>query len=315
MIEKTVKVYLDTLPFEISGRAVALGLFDGVHEGHAQIIRKTVKTAKQNGMKSSVMTFSGSVKGQSKSITTLEERLEILSEFGVDEMVVLDFDRIKDMESKDFLFNILKINLNAKALFAGKDFRFGKGAKGDVDELKAFGKEYDVAVKIFEDKLYEDTNRRISSSWIREALEEGQVELAMGLMGGRPFSYSGIVTKGRQLGRTLGFPTANIEIPEEKITARRGVYASLTHIGNNVYPSVTNVGRRPTVDDKAADNAETYIFDFDEDIYGARIKVDLLSFTRPEMKFGDIEALAAQVASDKLEAKTYHSKSGIMSEK
>ena len=191
-------------------------------------------------MKSSVMTFSGSVKGQSKSITTLEERLEILSEFGVDEMVVLDFDRIKDMEPKDFLFNILKINLNAKALFAGKDFRFGKGAKGDVDELKAFGKEYDVAVKIFEDKLYEDTNQRISSSWIREALEEGQAELAMGLMGGRPFSYSGIVTKGRQLGRTLGFPTANIEIPEEKITARRGVYASLTHMGRSPYQLTGN---------------------------------------------------------------------------
>ena len=106
MTEKTVKVYLDTLPFEIKGRAVALGLFDGIHEGHAQIIRKTVKAAKQNGMLSSVMTFSGNIKGQSRSITTIEERLEILSGFGVDEMVVLDFEKIRDMEPSDFCMNV-----------------------------------------------------------------------------------------------------------------------------------------------------------------------------------------------------------------
>ena len=314
MIDKTVKVYLDTMPFKIEGRAVALGLFDGIHEGHAQIIRKTVKAAKQNGMLSSVMTFSGNIKGQSKSITTLEERLHILSEFGVDEMVVLDFAKVKDMEPQDFCMNILKLGMNAKALFCGDDFRYGRGAAGTIDDLKAFAKEYDVAVKVFNAKLYDGTDRRISSSWIREALEEGQVELAASLMGGRPFSYSGVVIKGRQLGRTLGFPTANIEIPEDKLTVKRGVYTSLTHIGSNTYPSVTNVGKRPTFDDGDFDNAETHIFGFEEDIYGARIKVDLLSFVRPEMKFGDIEALSKQVDSDKIMAKTYHCKSGIMSE-
>ena len=314
MIEKTVKVYLDTMPFKVEGRAVALGLFDGIHEGHAQIIRKTVKAAKQNGMLSSVMTFSGNIKGQSKSVTTLEERLSILSEFGVDEMVVLDFDKIRDMEPQDFCMNILKLNMNAKALFCGDDFRYGKGAAGTIDDLKAFGKESAVVVKVFDAKLYEGSDRRISSSWIREALEEGQVELAASLMGGRPFSYSGVVIKGRQLGRTLGFPTANIEVPEDKITVRRGVYASLTHIGNDKYPSITNVGKRPTFDDGDFDNAETHIFDFDEDIYGARIRVDLLSFIRPEMRFDGIEALSAQVEADKLKTKTYHIKSGIMSE-
>ncbi|MCR5529662.1 MAG: riboflavin biosynthesis protein RibF [Saccharofermentans sp.] len=314
MIDKTVKVYLDTMPFKIEGRAVALGLFDGIHEGHAQIIRKTVKTAKQNGMLSSVMTFSGNIKGQSKSITTLEERLQILSEFGVDEMVVLDFAKVKDMEPQDFCMNILKLGMNAKALFCGDDFRYGRGAAGTIDDLKAFAKEYDVAVKVFNAKLYDGTDRRISSSWIREALEEGQVELAASLMGGRPFSYSGVVIKGRQLGRTLGFPTANIEIPEDKLTVKRGVYTSLTHIGSKTYPSVTNVGKRPTFDDGDFDNAETHIFGFDEDIYGARIKVDLLSFVRPEMRFGDIEALSKQVDSDKIMAKTYHCKSGMMSE-
>ena len=314
MIDKTVKVYLDTMPFMIEGRAVALGLFDGIHEGHAQIIRKTVKAAKQNGMLSSVMTFSGNIKGSSKSVTTLEERLNILSEFGVDEMVVLDFAKIKDMEPQDFCMNILKLGMNAKALFCGDDFRYGKGAAGTTEDLKAFGREYDVAVKVFDAKLLDGTDRRISSSWIRESLEEGDVELASSLMGGRPFSYSGVVIKGRQLGRTLGFPTANIEIPEDKITVRRGVYASLTHIGSSVYPSITNVGKRPTFDDGDFDNAETHIFDFDEDIYGARIKVDLLSFVRPEMKFDDIEALSKQVESDKIMAKTYHAKSGIMSE-
>jgi len=314
MLERTTKVYLDTIPFEACGRALALGLFDGIHDGHAPIIKKTVKAAKQNGLISTVMTFSGSIKGEKKYITTLEERLDILTSFGVDEMLVLDFDSIKDKDHKAFCEEILRNKLNAKALFAGDDFRYGRAAEGTAEDLKLFGQDNGIAVKIFKTMMLHGTDRRISSSWIREALAEGDVGLVTDLQGGRPFSYSGIVMHGKMLGRTLGFPTANLIVPEEKITVRRGVYASRVLLGRNVLPGVTNVGMRPTVDDSDADTVETYIFDFDEDIYGARIKVELLSFIRPEMKFGTMEELASTVADDKIKAKTYHAKSGIMSE-
>ncbi len=314
MLERTTKVYLDTVPFEIKGRAVALGLFDGIHAGHAPIIMKAVKAAKQNGLKSTVMTFSGSVKGEKRYITSLEERLDILSQFGVDEMLVLDFDSIKDLDHNAFCEEILRNKLNAKALFAGDDFRYGKGALGNCETLKAFGSDNGIAVKIFKALLLPGTDRRISSSWIKEALDEGDAALASKLLGDRPFYYTGIVTKGKQLGRQLGFPTANLIIPEDKLTVRRGVYASRLTLGKEVYNGVTNVGRRPTFDDSDADTVETYIFDFDEDIYGARIKVELLEFLRPETRFTGPEELAQTVASDKINAKTYHDKRGIMSE-
>lgn len=314
MLERTTKVYLDTIPFEACGRAVALGLFDGIHDGHAPIIQKTVKAAKQSGLISTVMTFCGSIKGEKKYITTLEERLDILTSFGVDEMLVLDFDSIKDKEHRLFCEEILRNKLNARALFAGDDFRYGRAASGTSEDLKEFGNDNGIAVKIFKAKLYPGTDRRISSSWIREALADGDVELVTSLMGGRPFSYSGVVAHGKQLGRTLGFPTANLIVPDEKVTVRRGVYASSVTLGRDTYTGVTNVGRRPTFDDYDADTVETFIFDFDDDIYGARIKVELLSFLRPETKFADMDELASTVAGDKIKAKTYHAKSGIMSE-
>ena len=309
----TTVCYLDTLPFLHKGRAVALGFFDGIHTGHQQIIRQTVKTAALEGLTSTVMTFISFNKTDDGVLTTIEEKREILSGLGVDELLVLDFTAVKDMAAEDFLYEIILVRLSAQAVFAGTDYRFGKNASGDAQLLEKFGQEKGIEVSIFEDKLYGEEKRRLSSTWLREAAAQGDVELYSKLCGGKNFSYSGIVVHGNQLGRQLGFPTANLLIPEDKFKVRRGVYVSRVMLGSRKLYGVTNVGLKPTVnEDETLQTAETFIFGFDEDIYGARIKVELLSFVRPECKFNSVDGLKAQVEQDKQTAKTWLSKSGII---
>ena len=310
----TTVCHLDTLPYLHKGRAVALGFFDGIHMGHKQIIRQTVKTAVLNGMTSTVITFINFDKNEGGLLTTIEEKREILSGLGVDELLVLDFNSVKDMPADVFLNDIILMRLSSVSLFCGNDYRFGSKASGDVSVLSSFGASHGIEVTVFEDKLYGSEGRRLSSSWLRECVAEGDVELYSELTGGTPFSYSGMVVQGRQLGRQLGFPTANINIPEDKIKVKRGVYISRVMLGSRKLYGVTNVGLRPTVNGSAdvSDVAETYIFDLDEDLYGARIKVELLSFVRAECKFDSTDALAAQVERDKETAKTWLAKSGII---
>lgn len=310
----TTVCHLDTLPYLHKGRAVALGFFDGIHMGHQQIIRQTVKTAALEGLTSTVMTFINFNKTEDGVLTTLEEKRELLSLLGVDELLVLDFNQVKDMPAKDFLNEIILMKLSARAILAGNDYRFGSKAMGDADLLKLFGEEKGIEVSIFEDKLYGQSQRRLSSTWLREAAEEGDVELYAKLCGGKNFAYTGMVAHGRQLGRQLGFPTANLIIPEEKFKVRRGVYVSQVLLGSTKLYGVTNIGLRPTVNESEnVETAETFIFDFDEDIYGARLKVELLSFVRPERKFGSTAELAAQVEQDKQTAKTWLVKNGKIS--
>ncbi len=311
----TTKCFLDTLPFEPYGRAVALGFFDGLHIGHLEIIRKMVKAGKKNGLVTTVQTFSNSPKSDVGLLTTIEERLEILSELGVDELLVIPFDEsFKNTKHSDFAVNILRNRLNAKALFAGDDYSYGSKAEGNAETLAEFGKENGIAVKIIPGKNSSDTGRRISSTWMREALLEGDVELSNSLCEGRAFSYSGSVIKGKQLGRQLGFPTANIVIPDNKFSVRRGVYATKVYLGSKILLGVANLGRRPTVEDSTNDVLETYIFDFDEDIYGAMIKVELLKFLRPETRYASKEELMDAVELNKKQALEYFETNGIVAE-
>lgn len=313
-VEKsTTKCFLDTLPFEPFGRAVALGFFDGLHMGHLEIIRKMVKAGKKNGLVTTVQTFSNSPKGDRGSLTTIEERIDILSELGVDELLVIPFDEdFKNTAPSDFANNILRNKLNAKALFVGEDYSYGKKAEGNSETLKAFGKENGIAVKVIPDKKFEGSSRRISSTWMCEALADGDVELSNRLCEGRAFSYSGTVVKGKQLGRTLGFPTVNIEIAEDKFVLRRGVYAAKVFLGDKILLGVANLGKRPTVEKDVTDVLETYIFDFDEDVYGAKIKVELLKFLRPETKFSSEEELVNAVELNKKQALTYFETNDIV---
>ena len=297
----TIRHTLEDLPFLPHGRAVALGLFDGVHEGHISVIRDMVRYAASHNLVSCVQTFINIPKSDGSQLTTVEEKLEILTSLGVDEMLVLDYNSVKDVEAEDFITDHIMVRMGAETVFCGEDFRFGRGAAGDAALLSSSGAKYGFGVDICKELMRD--GRIVSSTWLRELLKQGDVNKYSDLTGGRYFSYSGTVVHGKELGRQLGFPTANLLIPEEKTVVRRGVYASRITLGRQILYGVTNVGLRPTVEDADADICETCIFDFDEDIYGARIKVELISFIRPETRFGSADELMECVTADKIKAR------------
>ena len=296
---------IEDLPLGTKGRVIALGLFDGLHLGHLDIIKKTVATAERDGLTATVQTFRNLNKYDRNSLYTPAERKKIISGTGADEIFVLDFDAVKNMEPEQYLKDILYNRAIADTLVMGEDFRFGHDAKGDVALIKEFAAANDIRVIVVKDRLYEDNGKKISTTWLREALSEGDVDLAGKLCGGRNYSYSGRVVQGKMLGRQMGFPTANIVVPEEKYVVRRGVYVSRVRLGQIVLYGVTNIGRRPTLEDAVNDVVETYIFDLDEDIYGADMVVELLSFLRPEEHYSSAEDLKSAVEKNKEEARDY----------
>ena len=309
MIKVCSRYGLDDLSFIPGGRVMALGMFDGFHQGHTDIIKSAVRLAERSGLLTCVQTFRDLEKnGDGRLLYTMEERVKMLEELGVDEMLVLNFPQVKDLSPEEYCEQILKMRTGAAALFIGHDYRFGKDAAGDEFMLKRFAAENQISLRVISDRILEGTERRISTTWLREALSEGDCELASRMCEGRYFFYTGRVAHGKQAGRTMGFPTVNIEIPEDKFVVRRGVYCSRITLGNRVLYGVTNIGRRPTVEDAVNDVAETFIFDFDEDIYGASIKVELLKFLRPEKAFSGVDELIKAVEENKSQAREFISK-------
>jgi riboflavin kinase/FMN adenylyltransferase len=305
MIKVCNSFSLDDLPLGTKGRVIALGLFDGIHQGHLDIIKKTVSTAERDGLTSTVQTFRNLIKTDSRSLYTPEERLGLIGGAGADELLVLDFDKVKDMEPEQYLTDIIMYRAVADTVVMGEDYRFGKDAKGDVGLIREFAKANDIRVIVVKDRLLEGTDKKISTTWLRNALSEGDADLAGDLCGGRKYSYSGKCVQGKMLGRTMGFPTANINIPEDKFVVRRGVYVSRVLLGHRVLYGVTNIGRRPTLENAVNDVAETFIFDFDEDIYGAKLTVELMHFLRPEEQYKSKDELIQAVEINKKQALEY----------
>ena len=297
MIEFTVRHTIEDLPFLPHGRTVALGMFDGIHQGHTAIIRDAVRYAAAHGQKSLVQTFVNLPKTSDGELTTINERLEILTSLGVDEMLVLDYNSVCDVAPGDFVTDYLAIRMGAAAIFTGEDYRYGKGALGDVDTLRSECGAAGIDVYVHDMCLADGS--KISSSRLKECLSSGHPEEYIRLTGGRAFCYEGRVIVGKQLGRTMGFPTANIKLPDDKFKVRRGVYASRVILGSRSFIGVTNIGLRPTLEDTVEDVCETFLFDFDEDIYGAHIKVELLAFLRDETRFGSTEELISAVEENK----------------
>ena len=194
----------------------------------------------------------------------------------------------------------------------GEDYRFGKGGRGDVAMIREFAGANGIRVIVVKDRLLEGTERKVSTTWLREALTDGNADLARDLCGGRDYSYSGYCVHGKKLGRLMGFPTVNINVSEDKFVVRRGVYVSCVHLGQRVLYGVTNVGRRPTVEDAVNDVVETFIFEFDEDVYGAKVTVDLLHFLRPESKMTSKDDLIRAVELNKKQASDYLKERGLM---
>ena len=285
--------------------AVALGNFDGVHKGHAELIKTTVAYAKEHGLASAAFTFSNHpqnfILGKTivKSITTAKDKEELIAAFGVDYLFSLTFDKtFQTMSPESFINDLVISSFNATAVFCGFNFNFGKAASGNTDLLKQVSIENSFALEIL--PAFKVNGNIVSSTLIREMVSSGHVERCPDYLG-RYFSITGDVIRDKGNGRKLGFPTANIVLKEKMLLPSNGVYATITTIDGQSHRSVSNVGNRPTIgDDRML--TESHLIDFDEDIYGRNIKVEFVEKIRNEVKFSNLSELSSQIAKDKEKA-------------
>ena len=276
--------------------SVALGLFDGIHSGHIAVIEKMLSLC-GDGISSAVFTFSeGTLSTKSGgAIISDSKKKEMLDGMGVQYIYAPDFASVKDMPPDEFVKEILKKQLNAKHIVCGRNFRFGKGASADCDDLARICASEDIEVHI--EELREYRGEAVSSSGIRRYLADGNIHDVNNMLG-REFSIKGEVIGGNRVGRTLNFPTINQRIPENFTDIRRGVYSSAVDIDGIVYDAITNIGVKPTVTDGSVLLAETHILGFAREIYGETVEVRLREFVRDEKKFSSKDELKAQVGND-----------------
>lgn len=299
---------IEEIQIEEQKTGVALGTFDGLHIGHQHVIKTLVEKCKKNNLRSVVYTFSNHPREFTKKddlpnrILTLDEKIKHFEELGIDELILVEFDSYQmNIEAHDFIVDFLLKKLQMKFLVVGFNFRFGKGAEGDISVLKSYSEKYDFGMSIIEGVTIDDTV--VSSTVIRKLLKQGDVEQTSKLLG-RNYSVSGKVIKGKQIGSKLGFPTANLHVTPNMMLLKSGVYVSQTHVNGQVFRSVTNVGFNPTFNQNQF-NLETFIFNFDEDIYHKYIVVDILKRIREEVKYTSLESLKKQIDEDVEYAKLY----------
>ena len=266
------------------GTAMLLGGFDGLHIGH----RRLLSYAKESGLPVGVMTIIGGK--EQNGLFSFEEREEIFRLAGVDFVFELPFWEIKDLSPKEFL-SVLKKEFNPKLFVCGEDFRFGAKGAGTPKTI-----EEDNQVRVEVQSLVEIDGQKVSSSYIKTLLKNGDIEKVNCLLGERFFAQ-GTVFKDRQVGRTIGFPTANIEYPTDKAPLKQGVYETFTQIDGVWYKGITNYGARPTFDDKKV-TLETYLDGFKGDLYGKTLKIEFVRFLRAIQKFESVEDLKEQLTKD-----------------
>lgn len=271
--------------------AVTLGKFDGLHRGHQKLIKRTMGYQRQ-GYKSTVFTLDF---GRKEMLLTGEERREILEKKGVSYLIDCPFlPEVASMEPEDFIQSVLVDKLHAKKIVVGEDFHFGHNRKGDARLLKELEHIYEYEAEIV--RKEKEGDREISSTYIREEIAKGNMEAAGRLLG-YPYFVSGEVLHGRHIGSRLLAPTTNLVPTTRKLLPPNGVYISRTLVNGREYGGITNIGYKPTVGEKFR-GVETYMFDFDEDLYGCDITVQLLKFLRPEKKFDSIDLLREQMKQD-----------------
>lgn len=302
-----------TLAATGGGLCLAIGFFDGVHIGHAEVIRQAVSIAEERGLSPAVMTFDPhprAVLGQDPQfgtvLTPLDDKLSLLAELGVKAAYVIRFDRdFAEISAERFVRELL-LPLEVRTAVVGFDFGFGHRGEGKAESLSAFsGGAIDVQVV---DAVFLD-GCKVSSTRIRERLAEGDAIVADELLG-RPYVIRGEVIHGDKRGRLLGFPTANVKASQPYVIPRNGVYAVSVHLLDDSgriessHHAVLNVGIRPTFDAPGGEvKLEAHLFDFEGDLYGRELALSIHSFLRPEMKFDGIEALVAQIQADAEQAK------------
>ncbi|MCS6819270.1 MAG: bifunctional riboflavin kinase/FAD synthetase [Chitinophagales bacterium] len=283
---------------------ITIGTFDGVHQGHQQIIKRINTLAQEYEGESIIVTFDphprlviNPADSSLKLLNTLDEKIFLLKKYGVHNVVITPFSRsFSEQSAEDYIEFFLVRNFRPKFIVIGYDHRFGKNRSGDIQLLKnlryRFGYEVEEIPKATLDAI------TISSTKIRHALAEGNIKIANELLG-HYYSLEGIVTKGLQNGKKIGYPTANIHIADpNKLIPRTGVYAVLVHYGENIFGGMLNIGYNPTFGGKTL-SVEVNILDFNKDIYGEKIKVELVDFVREEIKFANIELLVEAIHNDK----------------
>jgi riboflavin kinase/FMN adenylyltransferase len=295
------------LPPEAKGAAAALGNFDGVHRGHQQVIAEAAKAASALKIPLGVITFDPHPRRLFRPsepafrLMTTEQQARVLGGMGVDILYLLPFDfQMASFSDKEFVEQVLVDGLGVKHVAAGFDISFGKGRTGSADGMKAYGDQKGFGVSIAE-PVAGRAGDKFSSTSVRDALRDGHPETAARILG-RPFAIEGVVRRGQQLGRQLGFPTANVEIVDY-VVPKLGVYATRTRLpdGREV-PGVANLGNNPTTGEVET-RLETWLFDFDEDLYGQVIETQLIAFLRPELKFDSIELMVEQIRRDEAQAR------------
>ncbi|MBP3384619.1 MAG: bifunctional riboflavin kinase/FAD synthetase [Firmicutes bacterium] len=294
---------------DIEETVVALGNFDGVHKGHQTIISRMVKSAEAGGFKSAVFTFANHPKnvlaGETvvKNILYPEEKAKIIESLGVDYLFNIPYtDEIRTMSPEDFIDKLLIEKFRMREAYCGFNYHFGFKAQGDPEMLMREGLKKGFGIHI-QEPITIDGNV-VSSTFIRGLIEEGKMNDIRKYMG-RPYSIGGEVVVGNKLGRTIGFPTSNIMIDEDMVTPPNGVYTTFCTYNGVRYPSITNVGVKPTIGEYTK-NVETHIFDFNKELYGKEIRVEFIEKTRDERKFDSVEALSKQITDDCIKAKAYH---------
>lgn len=292
---------------EIAGMSgpwhLALGVFDGVHGGHREVIRRAVQGAHREGGKSAVVTFDphplrvlAPAKAPSRLLASLDHKAQILGSVGVDELFVIQFDRaIAALAAEEFVGMLCGLCPDLRRIAVGEDWRFGAGRRGDVVMLERFAKEQGFVVEAVAPVIL--AGERISSTRIRQAIRDGNMEAAAAMLG-RNYTVSGCVLEGRKLGRTLGFPTANILTADEQLPPD-GVWVVRALVADTWYRGVANLGRRPTVEEPDAPRLlETHLFGFAGELYGTTMEVEFVRYLRKERKFGSLDELRQAIGDD-----------------
>lgn len=288
--------------------AVTIGVFDGVHQGHQHLVALLCERARAEGLAAVALTFNPHPRTVLRPgsaityLTSLEERVELLQALGLDAVGVLAFtSELAQLSPRDFLA-LLVDELQMRLLMVGPDFALGRNRSGTIGVMRQVGEELGFRVEVA--PLLAEDGEKVGSSSVRQALSEGDVERVARLLG-RPFSLRGPVVIGDRRGRTLGFPTANIAIGLDRALPEYGIYVTRAYVRETAHESCTSIGIRPTFDVEPHRTVETLILDFDENIYGQEMRIELLERLRGELKFESADDLVAQMHRDVEQARAY----------
>lgn len=307
-----MKTFHSIFEFEPSQKSImTLGTFDGVHIGHQKIIKKLIQSTKHYACESLVLTFFPHPRmvlqdiQEIKLLNTIEERIQLLEASGLDNLVIHPFDQaFSRLSAEEFVSSILVDQFNIKKIIIGYDHRFGRNRTADINDLIEFGKQYDFEVEQI--SVQEIDAVSVSSTKIRKALLEGNIALANEYLG-YAYLLTGTIAKGKGIGRTIGFPTANLSIEESyKLIPKNGVYIIQSKLNGKLQFGMMNIGFNPTVNGNSQ-SIEIHFFDFDDDLYDKKIQIQILSRIRDEQKFENIDLLAEQLIKDKNVALAYSS--------